>query len=98
MKSNGMLDIAASVRSNCRISLGRANSRPARRPPFEDSQAGMPVSHWFAAGEDGVFDDFTAAENGIFLGGIGAGVGAFSGAVADKAHKKREVLYKAPLP
>lgn len=49
----------------------------------------------FAAGEDGVFDDFTAGENALFLGGMGAGVGSIAGAVVDKVHKKREVLYRS---
>ena len=33
------------------------------------------------AGDDGVFDDFTAEFNGLVLGGVGAGVGAVSGAI-----------------
>ena len=35
----------------------------------------------YAAGDDGVFDDFTAAFNGWVMGGIGAGAGAAVGAV-----------------
>jgi hypothetical protein len=33
------------------------------------------------AGEDGIFDDFTAGENGLFVSGIGAGTGALVGAI-----------------
>ena len=35
----------------------------------------------YGAGDDGVFDDFTAGFNGAVLGGIGAGTGAAVGAV-----------------
>ena len=39
------------------------------------------------AGEDGIFDDFTAGENGLFVAGIGAGAGALVGAIAGAATK-----------
>jgi len=35
----------------------------------------------YSRGDDGVFDDFTAEFNGLVLGGVGAGVGAMSGAI-----------------
>ena len=35
----------------------------------------------YLPGDDGVFDDFTAEFNGLVLGGVGAGVGAVSGAI-----------------
>jgi hypothetical protein len=35
----------------------------------------------YLPGDDGVFDDFTAKFNGLVLGGVGAGVGAVSGAI-----------------
>jgi hypothetical protein len=35
----------------------------------------------YTAGDDGVFDDFTAGFNGWVMGGIGAGAGAAVGAV-----------------
>ena len=39
------------------------------------------------AGEDGIFDDFTAGENGLFVAGIGAGTGALVGAIVGAATK-----------
>jgi hypothetical protein len=39
------------------------------------------------AGEDGIFDDFTAGENGLFVAGIGAGAGALVGAIVGAATK-----------
>ena len=39
------------------------------------------------AGEDGIFDDFTAGENGLFVAGIGAGTGALLGAIVGAATK-----------
>jgi hypothetical protein len=33
----------------------------------------------YAAGDDGIFYDFTAGFNGLVLGGVGAGVGAIIG-------------------
>jgi hypothetical protein len=36
----------------------------------------------YAAGDDGVFDDYTAGFNGFVLGGIGAAAGAAAGAIA----------------
>lgn len=36
----------------------------------------------YGAGDDGVFDDFTAGSNGLFLGGIGCGIGAGVGLLA----------------
>ena len=39
------------------------------------------------AGEDGIFDDFTAGENGLFVAGIGAGAGGIVGAIVGAATK-----------
>jgi hypothetical protein len=39
------------------------------------------------AGDDGIFDDFTAGENGLFVAGIGAGTGALVGAIVGAATK-----------
>ncbi len=41
----------------------------------------------YAAGDDGVFYDFTAAFNGVLLGGIGAGAGAAVGGIVSAAKK-----------
>lgn len=41
----------------------------------------------YVQGDDGVFDDFTAGANGLFLGGIGAGTGALIGAVVGATTK-----------
>ena len=41
----------------------------------------------YAAGDDGIFDDYVASFNGLVMGGIGAGTGAALGAVVEAATK-----------
>jgi hypothetical protein len=40
--------------------------------------AGFGAGFWigYTSGDDGIVDDYTASANGLFVGGIGAGVGA----------------------
>ena len=57
----------------------------ARHPVLFGALAGFGTGFLigYAAGDDGVFYDFTAGFNGVLLGGIGAGAGAAVGAIAE---------------
>ena len=57
---------------------GRAGTWIHRHPVLFGALAGFGVGFWvgYTSGDDGVFDDYTASANGLFVGGIGAGVGA----------------------
>jgi hypothetical protein len=62
----------------------RKRSWVARHPALFGTLVGFGTGFLigYAAGDDGVFYDYTAGVNGLVLGGIGAGAGAAAGAVA----------------
>ncbi len=54
---------------------------------------GIGAAIGFAAGDDGVFDDFTGGFSAAVLGGIGAAGGALAGYAVQKNRGREEVLY-----
>ena len=67
----------------------RKRSWIARHPVLSGTLVGLGGGYLVGvgAGEDGIFDDFTAGENGLFVAGIGAGTGALVGAIVGAATK-----------